>query len=107
MSVGHYQFDEGLAWADAMAQLTKRVSSETDQTDNGEDRAVLGLNDRGEAVRGVQEKLAQLGFLAEKEVDGVFGAVTRSAVHAFQLAHKLDADGLVGKQTSEKLFALK
>lgn len=92
----HYQFDEGLTWDAAMLQLRGKARPTTDE--------VLGLNDRGESVRVVQLKLADLGELPKSEVDGVFGAKTKSAVAAFQRKNSLEADGLVGPATRAKLF---
>lgn len=38
--------------------------------------------------------------------DGIFGANTEKAVKAFQAAHNLAADGIVGKQTKAALSKL-
>lgn len=40
------------------------------------------------------------------KVDGIFGAGTRAAVIAFQRAHGLSADGIVGKNTWRALLGL-
>jgi len=48
-------------------------------------------------VRILQEDLRSLGYGVA--VDGVFGASTKIAVEAFQRAHHLLADGVVGKAT--------
>lgn len=92
----HYQFDEGLTWDAAMLQLRGKSRPAID--------AVIGLNDRGEQVRVVQNKLAELGFLSKSEIDGIFGAKSKVAVEKFQAANNLDADGIVGAKTREKLF---
>jgi N-acetylmuramoyl-L-alanine amidase len=39
------------------------------------------------------------------EADSVFGSITDSAVKKFQQENNLVVDGLVGKNTFEKLFA--
>lgn len=92
----HYQYDQNLSWDAAMLQLKgkSRPSSDT----------VIGLNDRGENVRVIQAKLAELGFLPKKEIDGVFGAKSKAAVAKFQSKNGLDADGIVGPKTRELLF---
>ena len=52
---------------------------------------------RGYAVRGAQSALNAHG--SHLKVDGVFGSGTHGAVVAFQRAHKLAADGIVGAHT--------
>lgn len=92
----HYQFDEGKSWDEAMLELKGKARPAADK--------VIGLNDRGDNVRLVQTRLAEKGFLAEKECDGVYGAKTKAAVAKFQTKNGLDPDGLVGPQTKQKLF---
>jgi N-acetylmuramoyl-L-alanine amidase len=50
----------------------------------------------------VQRRLKQWGYY-KGNVDGVFGASTRSAVIAFQKKNGLKADGVVGKSTYKAL----
>lgn len=77
-----------------------------------EDTASAALGERilfrgmtGEDVAIVQRRLYELGYYLE-EADGVFGLKTRSAVYAFQRAHKLEKiDGKVGPQTIAALFS--
>lgn len=45
--------------------------------------SVLAIGDTGPGVRALQERLTELGFVVG-DVDGVFGASTRSAVWAFE-----------------------
>jgi len=59
----------------------------------------------GEDVAIVQRRLYELGYYLE-EADGIFGLKTRSAVYAFQRAHKLEKiDGKVGPQTIAAMFS--
>ncbi len=59
----------------------------------------------GEDVAVMQRRLYELGYYLG-EVDGVFGLKTRSAVYAFQRAHKLKKiDGKVGEQTISAMFS--
>jgi len=52
----------------------------------------------------VQRRLYELGYYLG-EIDGVFGLGTRSAVYAFQRAHKMDkVDGKVGPATIAAMF---
>lgn len=67
----------------------------------------LRHGDRSEDVRTLQQQLNQLGVrdahgkaLSE---DGHFGDNTRAAVRAFQKAHALEQDGVVGSQTGKAL----
>ena len=60
------------------------------------------LGHTGNAVKWVQWELNQ----TEKAgliIDGDFGAKTDKAVRAFQKKHKLEVDGIVGKETRKKL----
>lgn len=57
----------------------------------------------GEAVRRLQERLTQLGYLRVAP-DGVFGAQTTEAVKAFQSKQGLQADGVAGEATLTALF---
>jgi hypothetical protein len=45
----------------------------------------------------VQERLARAGYYHGR-IDGVMGSQTRSAVRAYQRAHNLRADGVIGDQ---------
>lgn len=53
---------------------------------------------RGEMVKQIQKALYGAGFPAGA-IDGVYGRLTEEAVKAFQTAHKLKADGIVGPAT--------
>jgi putative peptidoglycan binding protein len=63
---------------------------------------MLRAGDHGPAVRTLQRALRRLGF-AVGSPDGVFGPKTEAAVIAFQRAHGLSADGLVGAKTARAL----
>lgn len=74
----------------------------------------LGLTDtlklatphmQGEAVKTLQYNLSDLGFAAS--ADGTFGPSTEAAVQSFQQAHKLEADGVAGQMTLEKIRRVK
>jgi peptidoglycan hydrolase-like protein with peptidoglycan-binding domain len=80
----------------------------------GKETAMLERKSKGDAVRAVQRMLGFLGYRGwrvrngvREEVpvddDGVFGAITESAVLAFQTEHGLYADGRVGDTTLEAL----
>lgn len=61
----------------------------------------LRFGDSGEAVRILQQLLVANGFPIN--VDGSFGAVTETAVKAFQSRRGLVADGVVGSRTWRQL----
>ncbi|MER7760688.1 peptidoglycan-binding domain-containing protein [Streptomyces sp. NPDC097619] len=64
--------------------------------------------DSGICVTGLQELVSRFGLTPWEQsggnfADGAFGARTDSAVRRFQSTHGLDADGIVGPRTWEKL----
>jgi peptidoglycan hydrolase-like protein with peptidoglycan-binding domain len=59
---------------------------------------VLERGASGEAVRQLQQALADLGYEPGGE-DGVFGAETERAVKAFQREREIRSDGIVGEVT--------
>ena len=59
----------------------------------------------GQDVKALQEQLVELGYLAETEVDRVYGPVTIAAVEAFQKRNNLHVDGLAGAKTLELLYS--
>ena len=58
----------------------------------------LKPGDNGAQVKLLQSALAQLGY-SPGTVDGVYGTSTTTAVTAFQRAHKLTTDGILGPAT--------
>ncbi len=60
-----------------------------------------------DTVRSAQQRLAQLGYLLSKEVDGTDGPSTQSAVLAFQKWEGLQRDGQIGPQTLKALRTAK
>ena len=65
----------------------------------------LRIGDTGSAVKAMQQKLIDLGYLTGA-ADGIFGPKTYLAVKAFQKANKLSSDGIVGSATHSRLNAL-
>lgn len=63
------------------------------------ERGVVGMGDEGPDVVKVQESLLI-------PADGDFGQITHNAVEAFQKAHGLEADGVVGPKTWDALDKL-
>lgn len=64
----------------------------------------LKQGSRGDKVRQLQERLIELGYLAEGSADGVYGGQTRKAVTKFQQVNGLGSDGVAGDATQTWLF---
>ncbi|MEO8524548.1 MAG: peptidoglycan-binding protein [Caldimonas sp.] len=60
-------------------------------------RPVLRRGSKGDAVVDLQRMLQKLGFMLAADAD--FGVGTEVAVAAFQRGHRLDIDGMVGRDT--------
>ncbi|MBQ6018805.1 MAG: spore cortex-lytic enzyme [Clostridia bacterium] len=66
---------------------------------NGIDAPALSrLGSRGDEVRKIQKKLADLGYYTGS-VDGIYGSKTEKAVRAFQRNCGITADGIAGPKT--------
>ena len=57
---------------------------------------------KGDAVKQLQTRLAELKYLTSK-VDGVFGPLTQNAVMSFQMTVGIRVDGIVGPVTQKAL----
>jgi hypothetical protein len=55
------------------------------------------------SVRAAQQRLAELGYLLPRDIDGQAGLTTQSAVLAFQKWEGLQRDGVLGPQTLRRL----
>ena len=64
----------------------------------------LSKNSTGEDVTRLQQKLAELGYLAADQVSGKYLASTENAVISFQRARGLTVDGVAGPKTQHALF---
>lgn len=64
---------------------------------------ILASGTEGEAVRDLQQRLADLGFETSPAEVGIFGDSTAAAVRAFQSARGLRVDGVCGRQTWSSL----
>ena len=65
---------------------------------------LLGNGNAGPLVASLQRQLSDAGYPVEP--DGIFGPKTEAAVRAFQTAHGLQIDGIVGPETSGRLLEL-
>ncbi len=66
--------------------------------------ASLKKGDQGAAVKEMQQRLRELGYL-KSWADGDFGEETEAALMVFQARHGLTADGKAGERTLDKLFS--
>ena len=65
-------------------------------------KPTLKMGSRGDWVTIAQGRLVVAGYPVE--VDGIFGPKTKQAVIAFQKAHGLTCDGIIGPKTWSKLY---
>ncbi len=63
----------------------------------------LGVGSKGAEVKALQAKLRELGYFKYSSDTGLFGAVTKAAVVAFQKAEGLTASGSVDSDTRDAL----
>jgi len=78
-------------------QNTNDIVVASSQSFNHQKLPHLSFNSSGVSVRVLQRLLVANGYAVK--VDGSFGALTESAVKAFQEQQDLTADGIVGTQT--------
>lgn len=89
------------------AQLTSRMAAASALLASRRDEAMLDRGDKSQSVSHLQQQLHRLGYTDSTghplKIDGDFGPNTDHAVRAFQQAHGLYVDGVVGKGTREAL----
>ena len=78
------------------------VSAASASSTNLANSSTLHLGDKSTAVKTMQQRLIDLGYLRGKP-DGVFGSKTFEALKAFQRANRLKADGIAGSKTLQAL----
>ena len=69
-----------------------------------DDYATLKQGSNGEAVKQLQQRLIELGYLSGS-ADGDYGSATTDAVKTFQKQAGLTADGIAGANTQKALYA--
>lgn len=65
----------------------------------------LKRGSRNDEVKALQHALFLQGMFSDKE-DGIFGKITEASVKAFQKRYSLVADGIVGRNTNNKLNSI-
>lgn len=83
--------------------VTPRPTPSLVPTPSPTPRPTAGMGDRGDAVKQIQQRLADLGYL-KGSIDGIYGNQTAGAVKVFQNAIGVEATGIVDASTSRSLF---
>ena len=96
-------WEDGIAGPDTLRALYSSGAARTSRP-AAKDRETLEMGSEGSAVRELQQKLKDLGYLSGS-VDGSFGVATQAAVIAFQKNNNLTADGKAGTATLNKLYS--
>lgn len=96
-------FQDGAISSDILNKTLKEISGTVSEIE-GTFRIGDGISESSTDVEKLQTALEKAGFtLTEFGADGKFGKETEAAVKAFQEAHGLIADGIVGPETLKKL----
>jgi peptidoglycan hydrolase-like protein with peptidoglycan-binding domain len=94
-------FDSTLASAathESAPKIFEIAQADTDATE----LSTLRPGSTGEAVRGLQKQLKELGYY-DVEIDGQYGSTTQTAVSKYQSANNLTSDGIAGATTRKSL----
>jgi peptidoglycan hydrolase-like protein with peptidoglycan-binding domain len=83
-------------------EAVRRAWEDRYANQNQPNRNYISVGDRGENVRALQERLAQLNYFSAYP-DGYFSEYTRSSVIAFQQNNRLNPTGVVDSQTWQVL----
>ena len=96
-------WEDGIAGPDTLRALYSSGAARTTKAvaSSGE---TLEFGSEGSAVKTMQQKLKDLGYLSGS-ADGKFGVATQAAVIAFQKNNNLTADGKAGSATLSKLYS--
>ena len=96
-------WEDGIAGPDTLRAIYSSGAARTAHAVSGSGET-LENGSEGAAVRQLQQKLKDLGYLSGS-VDGSFGVATEAAVIAFQKNNNLTADGKAGTATLSKLYS--
>lgn len=67
-------------------------------------RGEFKMDDQGDAVKRVQNRLRQLGYMTDK-ADGIYGGSTARSIRIFQYYNALDVTGVADESTQLQLFS--
>lgn len=84
-------------------EVIQQATPEPAATNTPVPYTTLASGSEGAAVRRLQNRLADLGFL-DSEIDGDFGKKTKTAVQLFQQAAGLEVTGIADENTQIALF---
>jgi peptidoglycan hydrolase-like protein with peptidoglycan-binding domain len=98
-AVEHFQQQAGLPVTGTVDQATMDALISPDAQEY-----TIALGTKNDDVSDVQERLYELGYIADKP-DGVFGEGTEDAVKKFQKLNNLTEDGKVTKAVRELLYS--
>ena len=91
---------DGVAGPATQAALYADDAPAADATDS----KTLQVGSTGEAVKTLQKRLIELGYMTGS-ADGTFGSATKAAVKLFQKQVGLTVDGVAGESTQKALYA--
>lgn len=93
--------------APAKARILTRALSRYDQLESiAAGKGLLKRGAQGTSVQAVQQVLLHLGFSLPAGANGVFDVAVERAVQAFQRAHGLGDDGVIGAKSIKKMDEL-
>ncbi|SDW43677.1 N-acetylmuramoyl-L-alanine amidase [Marinococcus luteus] len=84
-------------------QEAEKKESEEESEEASTSNDLLSINDEGEEVQELQEKLNEAGFHVMDDPNAYFDEDTETAVEEFQQEYELAIDGVAGPETLAKL----
>lgn len=93
-----------LDYVDAVPYETKKTDDKNQSNENTGEYSSLGVGNKGEKVKKLQERLIELGYL-KPEADGKYGGKTERAVRAAQKAFNMKETGKADEAFQTKLFS--
>lgn len=99
-----HRYKESGNWGQSTAyRFLGFIYQPTEQTTDDTPTVTIKKGMQGDAVKWLQEKLCEKGYLRKTEIDGDFGKITLGALCGFQLENGLKVDGVCGAATKTAL----